>query len=213
MNRERTTIVLVDDHELLLDGISSILEDRPQVAVLGKATSAEEALPLIARLQPDLVLTDISMGQQSGLWLTKTLGEQFPLIRVIVLSMHESTQHISSLLEAGARGYLLKNVKPEELLTAIDHVMKGEQYLQRSIEVAYQRNVRQQQAAGAESRLTPREVEIIRLIVQGLSTPEISKTLFISEFTVETHRKNIGRKTGARTPLTLIKYAQQTGIV
>ncbi|RYZ20026.1 MAG: response regulator transcription factor [Chitinophagaceae bacterium] len=213
MNRERTTIVLVDDHELLLDGISSILEDRPQVAVLGKATSAEDALPLIARLQPDLVLTDISMGQQSGLWLTKTLGEQFPLIRVIVLSMHESTQHISSLLEAGARGYLLKNVKPEELLTAIDRVMKGEQYLQRSIEVAYQRSVRQQQAAGAESRLTPREVEIIRLIVQGLSTPEISKTLFISEFTVETHRKNIGRKTGARTPLTLIKYAQQNGIV
>ncbi|TCZ73348.1 response regulator [Flaviaesturariibacter aridisoli] len=213
MNRERTTIVLVDDHELLLDGISSILEDRPQVSVLGKATSAEEALPLIARLQPDLVLTDISMGQQSGLWLTKTLGERFPLIRVIVLSMHESTQHISSLLEAGARGYLLKNVKPEELLTAIDRVMKGEQYLQRSIEVAYQRSVRQQQAAGAESRLTPREVEIIRLIVQGLSTPEISKTLFISEFTVETHRKNIGRKTGARTPLTLIKYAQQNGMV
>ena len=213
MSAEKTTIVLVDDHEILLDGIGSLLEANAELEIVGKATSAEEALPLIAKLQPDLVLTDISLGRQSGLWLTQTLSEQFPLIKVIVLSMHESTQHISSLLEAGARGYLLKNVKQEELFTAIGRVLKGEQYLQRSIEEAYQRSLRQQQAAGAESRLTPREVEIIRLIVQGLSTPEISRKLFISEFTVETHRKNIGRKTGAKTPLSLIKYAQQNGLV
>jgi DNA-binding NarL/FixJ family response regulator len=210
---EKVKIILVDDHDILMDGIESILSDAPNLQVIGKASSAPVAEKLIKRLQPDLVLTDISMGEVSGLDLTKSILHQFPLIKVIVLSMHDSVQHISSLLDAGAMGYLLKSVKQEELFVAIKKIMGGQRYIQQSLAGDYIRARQQLQTAEKQSILSPREIEIIRLIAQEQTTVEISRQLFLSEHTVETHRKNIGRKTGAKTAIALLKFAKEKGLL
>ena len=209
----KVKIILVDDHDILIDGIASILSDAPNIQVVGNASSGAKAQKLIQNLQPDIVLTDISMGELSGLDLTKYCMQHFPLIKIIVLSMHDSVQHISSLLDAGAMGYLLKNVRQEELLLAIDTVMSERQYIQQSLAANFAKAIKRQQSAEKQCPLSPREVEIIRLIAEELTTAEISRKLFLSEHTVETHRKNIGRKTGVKTVIGLINYAREHHLI
>lgn len=206
-------ILLVDDHDIVMDGIASIISEAPHLQVVGKASSAPVAEQLVAQLQPDLVLTDISLGEVSGLQLTRNIVQAFPAVKIIVLTMHDGVQYISSLLDAGALGYLLKNVRQEELFTAIEQVMAGRQYLQQSIAGVYARNIRAQQQAEKHSSLSPREIEIIRLIALEFTTAEISRQLFLSEHTIETHRKNIIRKTGVKSVIGLMNYAREQGLL
>jgi DNA-binding NarL/FixJ family response regulator len=210
---ETIKVVLVDDHHIVLDGMESILNGLPGIQVVGKASSAAAAEELVRRQAPALVLTDISMGEVSGLELTRTLTERYPLVRVLVLSMHDDVQLMAALLEAGAAGYLLKNVTQTELLAAISAVMAGRQYIQQSVAGAYGRARQRQEEAGRNSTLTPRELEILQLIVHEQTTAEISRRLFLSERTVETHRKNIGRKTGAKTVIALVNWARTHGLL
>ena len=210
---EKITIVLADDHDILMDGIESILNDSPNLQVVGKASSATAAEDLVQKLQPDLLLTDISMGEVSGLSLTKNIMQKFPQTKIIVLSMHDDMQHVSSLLEAGALGYLLKNVKQPELFEAIEHVMAGRQYIQQMLAGSYTRFNQQKKEGRKNSQLTPREIEIIKLIANEMTSAEISRELFLSEHTVETHRKNIIRKTGAKTVIGLLNYAREHNVL
>ena len=210
---EKITIVLADDHDILMDGIESILNDSPNLQVVGKASSATAAEDLVQKLQPDLLLTDISMGEVSGLSLTKNIMQKFPQTKIIVLSMHDDMQHVSSLLEAGALGYLLKNVKQPELYEAIEHVMAGRQYIQQMLAGSYTRFNQQKKEGRKNSQLTPREIEIIKLIANEMTSAEISRELFLSEHTVETHRKNIIRKTGDKTVIGLLNYAREHNVL
>lgn len=210
---ERIKLLLVDDHDIVLDGIASLLNDIPHVQVVCKATSGALAKTLVQKHRPDLVFTDISMGDVSGLELTRFILQYDPTIRVIVLTMHESVQHVASLLDAGAMGYLLKNVRQEELLTAISSVMAGNQYIQHSIANEFNRFIRQKQVAEKQSPLSPREIEILRLVARELTTAEISQQLFLSVHTIETHRKNIIRKTGAKSVIGLLNYAREQGLL
>lgn len=205
-------VILVDDHDILMDGIESILKEAPYIQVVGKAASVTLAEDLIQKKQPELVITDINMGEESGLELTKHVIHKFPHIKVLVLSMHEDVQHISSMLDAGALGYLLKNVKQSELFIAIENIMAGRQYIQQSIAKNYARARHSQLEARKQSLLTPRELEISRLIVNEFTTAEISKQLFLSEHTVETHRKNIWRKTGVKSVIGLLNYVREQGL-
>lgn len=191
-----------------MDGIESLLNDAPHLQVVGKATTAPAAEALVKKMQPDLLLTDISMGPISGLELTANVTQQFPLTRIIVLSMHDDVQHIDSMLQAGALGYLLKNVKQVELFKAIEWVMAGRQYIQQSLAAEYHRLSSQLKESRKNSQLTPREIEIIKLIALEMTTADISRQLFLSQLTVETHRKNIARKTGTRTVIGLLNYAR-----
>jgi DNA-binding NarL/FixJ family response regulator len=213
---ERETIIkvlLVDDHDIVMDGIASIVSEAPSLQVVGKASSVDMAKELLTKVTPDLVLTDISLGESTGLELTKYIVDKYPSIKVIVLTMHDSVQHISSLLDAGAMGYLLKNVRQNELFLAIQQVMDGKQYIQQSIAVRYSKSLNAQQEAAKQSQLSPREIEIIRLIAKEFTTSQISKELFLSEHTVETHRKNIIRKTGVKSVLGLVNYAREQGLL
>lgn len=210
---KKIKVVLVDDHDIVMDGMASILGESPAIEVVGKASSAAAAETLVRQCAPDLVLTDISMGEVSGLELTRTITQHYPLVRVLVLSMHDDVQHISALLDAGAAGYLLKNVRQAELFGAIETVMGGKSYIQQSIAAAYARARDRQAEAGGQNGLTPRETEILHLIVRGETTAAISRQLFLSERTVETHRKNIGRKTGAKTVLALANWARSQGLL
>lgn len=213
MHLDKIKIILADDHDILMDGIESILNEAPHLQVVGKASSAPAAEALIKKLQPDLLLTDISMGAVSGLELTRNVVGQFPLTRIIVLSMHDDAQHITDMLHAGALGYLLKNVKQAELFTAIEQVMAGRQYIQQSLAADYNRFIQQKKESKKNSQLTPRETEIIKLIAQEMTTAEISRKLFLSEHTVETHRKNIVRKTGTKTIIGLVNYAREHNLL
>ncbi len=206
-------ILLVDDHDILLDGIAAILAEAKHLSVIGKAASAERALELLEQCRPQLVLTDISMGTTSGLELTRSITRDFPDVKVIVLTMHDNPEHISSLFDAGAMGYLLKNVKQDELLNAIDSVMNGNRYIQLNLAQAFTRMQSMRSQAEKQSPLSARELDIIRLIAQGLTTGQISRQLFISERTVETHRKNILRKTGVKGVVGLVNYARQQGLI
>jgi DNA-binding NarL/FixJ family response regulator len=209
----RIKVLLVDDHDIVMDGIASIVSEAPNLQVVGKASSVDMAKELLTQLSPDLVLTDISLGESNGLELTKYITAKYPSIKVIVLTMHDSVQHISSLLEAGAMGYLLKNVRQNELFIAIQQVMEGKQYIQQSIAVRYTKSLNSQQEAAKQSQLSPREIEIIRLIAKEYTTSQISKELFLSEHTVETHRKNIIRKTGVKSIVGLMNYAREQGLL
>ena len=210
---DKIRIILADDHDILIDGIESILNEAPHLQVVGKASSANAAEALVKKLQPDLLLTDISMGAVSGLDLTKRVLQQFPLTRIIVLTMHDDAQHITDMLQAGALGYLQKNVKQAELFTAIEQVMQGQQYIQQSLAAAYNRFIQQKKQNKKNSQLTPREIEIIKLVAQEMTTAQISRQLFLSEHTVETHRKNIVRKTGAKTVIGIVNYARENGLL
>lgn len=202
-------IMLVDDHDLVMDGIASLFNEMPEFQIVGKASSVSLARTMIQQVDPHLVLTDISMGETSGIDIIRHCNEHFPTIKFIVLTMHDSVQHISAMLQAGALGYLLKNVKQDELFTAVQSVMAGRQYIQKSLAGNYVRALNRQATAEKQSPLSPREIEIVRLIAQDFSTAGISKQLFLSEHTVETHRKNIGRKIGAKTIAGLISYARE----
>jgi len=206
-------IVLVDDHDILMDGIAALLTDVPHYQVVGKAADIATAMDMIARYQPDVLLTDISIGKESGLFLTGEVTRLHPLINIIVLSMHDELHHIQALTDAGALGYLLKNVKQAELVKAIETVMKGHPYIQHSLAGKLARAKKVEPAAEAHHPLSPREIEIVQYIAKGYTTTAISKALFLSEHTVDTHRKNIGRKTGAKTILSLLQYAREKGIV
>lgn len=206
-------VLLVDDHDIVMDGIASIVSEGPNLQVVGKASSVDMAKELLPQVAPDLVLTDISLGESTGLELTKYIVAKYPSIKVIVLTMHDSVQHISSLLDAGAMGYLLKNVRQNELFSAIEQVMEGKQYIQQSIAVRYTKSLNAQQDAAKQSQLSPREIEIIRLIAKEYTTSQISKELFLSEHTVETHRKNIIRKTGVKSVVGLVNYAREQGLL
>jgi DNA-binding NarL/FixJ family response regulator len=209
---ERIKVLLVDDHDLVMDGIAAILGEVARLQVVGKATAAAMAETLVEKLRPDLV-PDLSMGAVSGLELTQRLVQRFPATKVIVLTMHDNVQHISGLMQAGALGYLLKNVRQEELFTAINSVLAGRPYIQQSLAGPYARASRQRQDAEKQSPLSPREIEILRLVAQELTSAEISRQLFLSVHTVETHRKNILRKTGVKNLVGLVNYAREQGLI
>lgn len=204
-------VVLADDHELLMDGIASLLQDAPGIQVVGKAPGAKQAELLVALHKPGVLITDISMGEPNGLELTRTVTHKYPLVKIMVLSMHDDVQHIGAMMDAGASGYLLKNVKQQELIFAIRELVEGRQYIQQSLAGKYARAI--QQGGQQKPLLSAREVEIIRLIAAEFTTAEISEKLFISTHTVETHRKNIIRKTKVKSVVGLLNYARQQGIL
>ena len=210
---KKIKILLVDDHDIVMDGIEAILNESLKTVVCGKATSPALAETLVKKLEPDIMITDISMGTVSGEELTKIISKKYPLVKIIVLTMHEDVNRVGSMLQAGAMGYLLKNVRQDELFRAIEEVMQGNQYIQQSVAASYARASQRKNSSGKQTVLSPREIEIIRLISAEFSTAEISRQLFLSELTVETHRKNMLRKTGAKSVIGLLNYARSHGIL
>lgn len=208
----RIKVILVDDHDLLLDGLGAILRENPEIEVSAKASSVDLAEKYIRALDPDVVITDITMGAKSGQDLTRWIRANFPGIRVIVLSMHDEHSYISNLLQEGASGYLLKNVRSEELYKAISLVSKGETYIQESLSKSYHKAM----AEGSKRQkqlLSARELEILKLIASENTTPEIAVILNLSVLTVETHRKNMLRKIGSKSMVGLLAYARDNQLI
>ncbi|MBI2306857.1 MAG: response regulator transcription factor [Rhodocyclales bacterium] len=198
-------VLLVDDHQLVRDGLRSRLGESEGIAVVGEAGTGSEALLLAARLQPDLVLLDIGLPDISGLDVAARLGDVAPNSRALMLSMYDNREYVVSALRAGACGYVLKDATSKEIVAAIRAVAAGGSYCSAPLTAALANG-----GTGAPP-LTDREREVLILVAQGNSNKRIAQQLDVSVRTVETHRLNLRRKLGIETPAGLIKYALQQG--
>ncbi len=213
MNKIR--VLLVDDHQLILVGLKSLMRDTQEIAVAGEAENGREALRLLNILDVDVVLMDIDMPVMNGIDALKEIKRFKPGIKVIILSMHDEAGMIKNLMAIGADGYILKNSSREELINAIRGVARGDQYFSTGVTRSLLNASKPEfQPLNPEVEiLTVREEEILKLIAQGFSNREIGVKLFISYRTVDTHRTNLMKKLNANNIAGLISYAIKNDLV
>lgn len=214
MKKENVKIIIADDHQLFIDGIKALLESM-EVEVVGEANDGKELLRLMASTEVDLVLMDVNMPVMDGVEATKAIRETYPDAKVLMLTMHSSRDYIQRLLRAGANGYVLKNTGRAELEEAIATVMAGDAYFSAEVTQRIMEGLQNKKSQAREMvvELTPRELDVLKLIAQEMTSNEIAEQLFISHHTVETHRKNLISKLNVRGSAGLVKYAIQEGLV
>ena len=213
--REKIRVLLVDDHQLILDGLKSLLKHIDNLVVAGEANNGREALRLLDIFNVDVVLMDIDMPVMNGIEALKEIKRINPLIKVIILSMHNESGMVKNLLGIGADGYLLKSTSQDELIRAITKVANGDKYFSTDVTLAllnYSQSSFQAPKQQIET-LTIREEEILKLIAEGFSNREIGARLFISHRTVDTHRTNMMKKLNTANIAGLISYAIKSGLI
>jgi DNA-binding NarL/FixJ family response regulator len=208
-------VLLVEDHELVRAGFTSLIQSLPGMEVVGGAANGRQALALIRDLVPDVVLMDITMPELNGLNAVGQIAAEFPLVRVIMLSMHDNEEYFRQALQAGAAGYLVKDADPAELELAIRSVARGGSYLSPAVS----RHVVSEYVRGRASepsgfdRLTPRQVEIVQLIAEGHTNAEIAQILGVSSKTIETHRSQLMARLQIHDVTGIVRYAVRMGLV
>jgi two-component system response regulator NreC len=208
-------VLIADDHQLLLDGLSSILEKQRDIEVMGLARDGQEALEQIRLQIPDIILLDISMPRLNGLDAARKILQEQPDIKIIMLSMHADKRYIRESIQIGAKGYLLKESAIKEVITAIREVQKGAFFFSHEIETQVMQEYIQRTQSGdnpSRSPLSLREREVLQLLAEGKSTREVASLLVISIKTVESHRKQIMDKLGLHSIAELTKYAIREGL-
>lgn len=204
-------IILLDDHQMFRDGVKAVLCDEEQVEVIGEPGLGKELFALLERVTPDLLITDISLPDISGIEVAARVSSLYPEIKILMLSMHTSEEFIVRALEAGANGYLPKDTSMNELLDAIYTIYDGENYFNKDISNTILRSFTSKpKTTAAENRyenLTKREKEIFELVVDGLTNKEVAEKLFISIRTVDSHKTNILQKLELKSTVELVKYA------
>ncbi len=207
-------IVLVDDHKVVRDGVKLFLQNDEEFSIVGEAGNAVTALSVIQRENPDVVLMDLSIGEDDGIELTRKMLGENPDLRVVALTMHNDYQYVQAMLEAGAKGYVLKNCDENELREALRTVMNGDIYYGEEVTKMVMNNMAHQQKneKTASVTFTPREKEVYKLILQELTNQEIADKLFISVRTVEVHKRNLMEKTGAKSSTGLVLYAVKNNL-
>ena len=207
MQDDAIKLYLVDDHKIFVEGVANLLGNVPEIAVMGWGNSAAEAIAYLQVYDVDVLLTDIEMPGMTGIELARIVKDKYPETKVIALSMFDKKEIIHELLSTGAEGYLLKDIEKKELVEAITEVHSGSYYYSSSVAGILMKTI------AAKDLLTVREKEIIKLIAAEKSNREMAGMLFISEHTVEAHRKNIFPKTGAKSIVGLVKYAYENKLV
>jgi len=203
-------VLLVDDHELMRQGLRSIVERDDGIEVVGEAASGREAVALASTLAPHVVVMDVAMQDMNGIEATRQVRSACPGVRVVALSSHSDSRYVTAMLDAGASGYVLKANAYDDLRRAIDAARRGKTYLCADVtESVVTASLRGETGA---SPLTAREREVLQLLAEGLSSPEIGRRLFVATSTVETHRRNVMRKLGKHSVADLTKYAIREGL-
>jgi two-component system response regulator NreC len=212
---DRIRVLIADDHTIVRSGLRLLLEAEPDIDVVGEALEGREALNLVEKHLPDVVLMDIAMPGMDGLEATRLIKDSWPQVKVLVLTMHRSDEYFFEMLKAGASGYILKGAETSDLIHAVRVVGRGEVFLyptmaQKLVE-DYLNFI--QWGEGTGSPLSLREKEILRLLSEGCSTKEIAEKLVISPSTVHSHRSNLMTKLGLNSRRELIQYARQRGLI
>lgn len=207
--------VLVDDHVLIRAGLKALLHSVPNVQVVGEASDGHEAVQVVEKIQPDVVIMDIAMNNLNGLEAASRITREWTNVKVIILSMHANEEYVGQALDAGATGYLLKGAEPAELELALKAVMRGETYLSPSISKHLVQDYlsHRKEKLGSIVELTARQREVLQLVAEGRSTKEIAKKLAVSIKTVETHRSELMRRLDIHDVAGLVRYAIRRGLV
>jgi DNA-binding NarL/FixJ family response regulator len=207
---KKTKILIVDNHAIVLDGLKSLLSKFEGIEIAGVASNGEEGLKQLAQTKAELVITDLNMPGMDGLEFIKTVRNDFPPTKIIVLSLHDEPHFIRNIMKQRVQGYILKNDASSELVEAVERILDGKTFFSSKINQALMEQLNE---PNCEKLLTERELEIIKLIAKEFSNKQIADQLFISERTVETHRKNIFRKTNSNNIVGLIKYAYNNNMI
>jgi len=216
MNMNKIRVLVADDHKIFRDGVRSILEKEKDMEVVDEAATGSEVLDKIGRSAVDVIVLDIDMGKPDGIAVTEAISRDHPDVKILVLSMIGLHDFVIRALEKGATGYILKNAGKDEMLTAIRSVAKGDSYFSREVSAIL---IEQLHRPGPARRhlsdipLSPREVEVLKLIAQEYSNAEIAGRLYISIRTVDTHRRNLLEKLEVKNTAGLVKYAIRKGLI
>lgn len=202
-------VIIVDDHQIVRDGISMLLMKTEDINIIGEAANGEQLLTLLNTQTPDIIIMDISMPKITGIELTKIIKKDYPQIEVVIFSSHSEGENVVKALEAGAKGILPKSTIREELTEALRAVYNGKEFISKYIPYStFVNNIHKNiQNKKIEEILTLREIEVLKLIVDGKPNKEISELLFISQRTVEKHKSNILNKLEMKSIVELVKYA------
>jgi len=216
---EKIRLILVDDHQLVRAGIANLLTGESGFEILGEAADAKELFEILKHSQPDIAILDIALPGMSGIEITKKLHNDYPGIRILILSMHTSEEFIFNAINSGARGYLPKNTSRKELIEAIYAIHRGEEYFAESISnVILKSYIKKAKSdvpddENKEGLLSKREIEVLRLFAEGMTNQEIADKLFISIRTVESHKNHIMARLELKTTVDLVKFAIRNNIV
>lgn len=212
-------ILLAEDHTIVRNGIKMLLETEKGFKVVGEALNGKEVMDMIyGGTAIDIILTDINMPEMDGISLIREVKENYPAIKVVILSMHDSEKYVIEAFREGAAGYLLKNVGADELIFSLRFIQNGGKYLCAELSMKMMENIiqhKQYQYAGNQHEIdfTMREIEILQLIADGLTNSEMSEKLFISKRTIEGHRQSLLEKTDSKNTAALIRFAVLNGII
>lgn len=219
MDKKKINIFLVDDHQIVRDGIKSLLLDSSEISIAGEALNGKELMEKLETIKPDVILMDISLPDISGIELTKQVTQNFPEIKVVILSMYTQEEFITNAIVAGAKGYLPKNTTQQELLNAVKAVCDGKEYYNDAVSkiilenyISTVRKSKEVEIANDAETLSSREKQILKLYVEGMSNQQIADKLFISIRTVESHKNHIMQKLGVKSTVELVKYAIRNNI-
>ncbi len=215
-----TKILLIDDHQIVLDGLEALLAELPDVEIIGRATNGQDGLRYIRSLRPDLVLLDLDMPVVNGLVVANEVKAELPEVKIIVLSLHQEASIIQHLIKLGVDGYLMKNADKAEVFKAVQRVAAGEKYFSTDVTIALTQSLKtaptlSTHTADAEklSLLSNREIEVLKAIAEGLTNKEIAGQLHISPRTADAHRANIMKKLEVGKVVGLVKFALRCGLV
>lgn len=203
-------IFLTDDHAVLIGGLIKIIESEPDLKVVGSASTVQETMDKFSQMKIDLLITDYNLPDEDGLTLVRKVKRKYPNTKILVLSMHDEAHLVKEILKEGIEGYLIKKDSHNELINAIYTIKSGKTYLSSDVHKILIKGLNGQEE---QRLLTDREREILKLISKEYTNKEIAEELFISERTVETHRKNIFRKTGTNNLVGLIKFAYANNLI
>jgi len=212
---EEIKVLLVDDHQIIIDGLQSLIENAEGIRVISQANNGREALGILKILDVDVVLMDIDMPVMNGLDAAKIIHENYEATKVIILSMHGDKALVKELIKMGVDGYLLKNASKDELLNAIKRVASGDRYFSSDVTVSLMNDDPAHNKTITKSglKLTVREIEILKLIAEGFTNKEIGEQLFISHRTVDTHRTSLMKKLNINNVAGLISFAIKNDII
>jgi DNA-binding NarL/FixJ family response regulator len=202
-------VLIADDHHLMVDGIRSLLDDVEGIEIAGVANDGEETMVFVSRHPVDVILLDIQMPKLNGFQVAEQIKKKYPATKILVLTMYDKPGFIRELLESGVDGYVLKNTGKDELVQGIRTVSKGEKFFSKEVSGIFYDSFRKEKEDN--TFLTTREIEIIKLIAQEFTSQEIADKLFLSHFTIDTHRRNIINKLGVKNTAGLIRYAYENG--
>lgn len=207
-------LIIADDHSIIRDGLKALLNESGRMEIVGEAADGLEVMEILKEKEANLVIMDVSMPRCNGLEATRMIAATYPDVKVIVLTMHDQSDSVKAMVEAGAWGYLLKDSNKAEFIQAIETVSGGRKYFNNKVlDMLLMNSENNKQESQETSILTIREKEVLKLIAEGLSSQEIAEKLFLSIKTVNAHRRNLIQKLDAKNAAALVRYAVKHGII